>query len=275
MKNPIPCLLLLILLIPVGLSAQVVVPFPTISDTPTIANAAKLIAGATVDTTDTQTAGAAQAETTWQFGTVVGSYTACTVQLNTSNDGVTFYKIGPAIPITVSTSANNAWTVTAPMGSSPSSTTAQSFFRLTKGTLACTGYGTSAPVTIRIVYIPSINGSNDPCITGPFTQVDVNNAAATSFVLVSGGTGLFTHFCGGLLVFASAVNAVVLEGTGGAACPTGTAGISGGTTTGTGWNLTANGVVLKDLKTLTAGDDVCMVLASAVQVSGHLKVVKR
>ena len=117
------------------------------------------IAGASISTTPTSTSGASTAHVAWVFGTVAGAYTGCTVQARTSFDGINFLTLGSAASVTVSSNAVNAWDLyqQAPVSTgvtttTVSSTAAAGFGQLSEYTFACSGYGTSAPVTITAIY---------------------------------------------------------------------------------------------------------------------------
>ena len=117
------------------------------------------IAGATTTTNPTSTAGATTTHLTWVFGTVSGTYTGCTVQAKTSFDGINWLNLGSAASLTVTSNAVNAWDIyqqapvtTGVTTTTVSSTAAAGFGQLSEYTFACTGYGTSAPVTITAIY---------------------------------------------------------------------------------------------------------------------------
>lgn len=122
-------------------------------DTPTIS-----IAGATADTTATPSTAAREAQINWTFGTVSGTYSTCTVQAKTSIDGTNYLTLGSAASVTATSGTVNQWTLIEQLGttsvttSAVSSAAALGFGQLTKFTFACTGYGTSAPVTVTVVY---------------------------------------------------------------------------------------------------------------------------
>lgn len=129
-------------------------PVGVVTDRPAIT-----VASATADTTATPTTSAREAQIQWTFGTVIGSYSTCTVQAKTSYDGANYLTLGAAASVTVSSNAVNAWTIIQQLGttsvttSSVSSTAALGFGQLTKYTFACSGgYGTSAPVTVSVIY---------------------------------------------------------------------------------------------------------------------------
>jgi hypothetical protein len=130
-------------------------PRPTgvIVDTPTIT-----IAGASATTTATPTSSAHEAQIQWNFGTVNGTYSSCTVQAKTSYDGTNYLTLGSAAAVTVSSNALSAWTVIEQLGttsvttSSVGSTVALGFGQLTEFTFSCSSYGTSAPVSISVIY---------------------------------------------------------------------------------------------------------------------------
>ncbi len=123
------------------------------TDTPAIT-----ISGATADTTATPTANAREAQINWTFGTVSGTYTTCTAQAKTSYDGTNYLTLGSAATVTATSNTVNAWTVIEQLGtttvttSAVSSTAALGFGQLTKFTFACSSYGTSAPVTVTVIY---------------------------------------------------------------------------------------------------------------------------
>lgn len=121
---------------------------------PTIA-----ITTATADSAPGTSISAREAHVYWKFGTVVGSYTTCTVQAKTTYDGTNYLTLGSAVSITATTGTGTAWSIFAQNGttnvttSSPSTTVALSFGQKTKFTFTCSGaYGTSAPATISVIY---------------------------------------------------------------------------------------------------------------------------
>ena len=106
------------------------------------------------------------------------------------------------------------------------------------------------------------------------TPVNINISTATTTLLVAGVASRKIRFGSMILMAAGADNVAFIEGTG-ATCGVGTAGMAGGTTAATGFNLIANqgytfgsgvGTVLQ---TFTAGDSVCVVTSAAVQLSGQ------
>lgn len=137
-----------------SVAATISQPVGAVTDTPAIT-----IAGATADTAATFTAGAREAQVQWAFGTVAGSYGTCTVQLKTSYDGgTTWLTLGTAASVTATSNTVNAWTVIEQLGTTSvttgavSATAALGFGSQTKGTFACSSYGTSAPVTVTVIY---------------------------------------------------------------------------------------------------------------------------
>lgn len=128
--------------------------FGYILDNPTVS-----IAGAGVTTSSTSITGVTSVQIAWNFGTVTGSYSGCTVQAKTSFDSVNWFTLGSAVSISVSSNAVNAWTILqqAPTSSGVTVTTssgsaATGFGEQIEYTLACSGYGTRAPVTIEAIY---------------------------------------------------------------------------------------------------------------------------
>jgi hypothetical protein len=130
-------------------------PRPTgvVVDTPAIT-----IAGATANTTATPTSTAHEAQILWNFGTVNGTYSGCTVQAQTAYDGVNFLTLGSAASLTVSSNTLNAWTIIEQLGttsvttSSVSSSAALGFGQLTRFAFSCSSYGTSAAVSVSVIY---------------------------------------------------------------------------------------------------------------------------
>jgi hypothetical protein len=131
-------------------------PRPTgvVVDTPTIT-----IAGATATTTATPTTSAHEAHIIWTFSAVSGSYGACTVQAETTFDGATWLTLGSAASVTVASGTVQAWTILAQAPTSSgvttgtvSSTAALGFGLDTQYVFACSTYGTSAPVSISVIY---------------------------------------------------------------------------------------------------------------------------
>lgn len=117
------------------------------------------IAGASVATSPTSTAGATTAHVTWVFGSVAGTYSNCTVQAKTSFDGVNFLNLGSAAAVTVTPGAVNAWDIyqqalsTNGVTITPvSNSVAAGFGKLSEFAYACSAYGSSAPVTITVIY---------------------------------------------------------------------------------------------------------------------------
>lgn len=128
--------------------------FSAILDSPVLT-----IAGATATTNPTSTTGATTVHVAWNFGTVAGTYTGCTVQAKTSYDGVNWLTLGSAASITVGSSAVNTWDIyqQAPVTTGVTTTTvsgsaAAGIGLQTKYTFACSSYGTSAPVIITAIY---------------------------------------------------------------------------------------------------------------------------
>lgn len=141
--------------LPQPVNAANVQPRPTgvIVDTPAIT-----IAGANATTTATATTSAHEAQISWTFGTVSGTYSSCTVQAKTSYDGVNFLTLGSPASVTVTSNTVNSWTLIEQLGttsvttSSVSSSAALGFGQLTEFTFSCSGYGTSAPASISVIY---------------------------------------------------------------------------------------------------------------------------
>jgi hypothetical protein len=123
-----------------------------------VANPTITIAGTTADTATAPTTNQHEAQILWAFGTVSGTYSTCTVQTKTSFDGSNWLTLGSAATVTATSNTLNAWTIlaqaptTSVTTSSVSSTAALGFGQISKFTFACSGYGTSAPATITVIY---------------------------------------------------------------------------------------------------------------------------
>jgi hypothetical protein len=150
------------------------------------------ITTATADTSAENSLGAAEVNVQFKFGTVAGSYTGCTVQTKTSYDGGTNYlTLGSAVAITVTSTTLNAWTITSKAGSSEtaSSTVALGFGQVTKFTFACSGYGTSAPVTVSAIFRNNTRGSLPPTAYPTAGAITVKYGVAH---LTLGSAGAYT-----------------------------------------------------------------------------------
>lgn len=132
------------------------------------------------------------------------------------------------------------------------------------------------PVVQAAASYPPKNG--DPCTLNMRVSVPINLTAGGK--LISGKTGANTYICSLHLVSALAQNIALVEGTG-TVCATGVAGMEGGSTAATGWNLAANQAVTLGMgshwivNTATATDDVCLLLSGAGQTSGSIQYVQQ
>lgn len=131
------------------------------------------------------------------------------------------------------------------------------------------------PVQAATTYQPR-NG--DPCALNIRQSALVNLAASGR--VITGVAGKYTFVCHIGIVSATAQNIALVEGTG-STCGTGTAGMAGGATAATGWNLGVNGSVFAGTggsfvnATATSGDDVCLLLSSTGQTSGVIQYVQQ
>lgn len=143
---------------------------------------------ATVSSTGFDTRGVHQLGIDWKFGTVVGSYTTCTVQAKTTFDGTNYLTLGSAVTVTVTSGQTNAWTLAEPLGTSVSSTAANSFGTNTLLTFACSGYGTSAPAAVSVM-MQSIPGASSSGGGGGNVQGTLaDNVTNTANPVIIGGT---------------------------------------------------------------------------------------
>lgn len=108
------------------------------------------------------------------------------------------------------------------------------------------------------------------------TYVTINQTAGTQ--LATGVAAERIYICSINVVSATAQNIAVVSGTG-TVCATGIAGVIGGSTAATGWNLAANGGVVHGngaaavANTKVNADNLCLLQSGAGQVSGSLAYV--
>ncbi|MBZ5701486.1 MAG: hypothetical protein LAN84_06535 [Acidobacteriia bacterium] len=118
----------------------------------------------------------------------------------------------------------------------------------------------------------------DPCQAQARSAYSVSITANTQ--IIAGVASKQTYICSALLIVGAATNVALVEGTG-TTCGTGIAGMSGGATAATGWNLAANGGYAFGngqnwiFKTATAADNVCLLVSAANQVSGTITYVQQ
>ena len=97
----------------------------------------------------------------------------------------------------------------------------------------------------------------------------------TGTQIIAGASSKQTYVCSINLVAGAADNVALVEGTG-SVCASSTAGMAGGTTAVTGWNLAANGGMTLGngagivAKTATAADNVCLLVSGSAQLSGTI-----
>lgn len=112
----------------------------------------------------------------------------------------------------------------------------------------------------------------DPCVTNPRKVQVINLTASGQLVTALANQSVYVCFLQ-FSLGAVADNVALVEGTG-STCGTGTVGMAGGATAATGWNLLANGSVtaansgLWVYRTATVGDNICLLVSSAAQISG-------
>jgi hypothetical protein len=146
----------------------------------------------------------------------------------------------------------------------------------------------SAPVTLASdqatqaspLFTRESDGTNavvlDPCRTSANIFKPISQTANTQ--IVTGTSAKKIYICSINLVTAAANNVAVVEGTG-STCATGIAGMAGGTTAATGWNLAANGGLTQGngmgsiMAEATNADNLCLLQSAAVQLSGTIGYV--
>lgn len=101
-------------------------------------------------------------------------------------------------------------------------------------------------------------------------------SATAGAQIVAGTAGQKLHICAINIVVSAADNVAVVEGTG-STCATGTAGLFGGSTAGTGWNLATAGQSVSignghDMLSVvaTTADNICLLASSGAQISGNI-----
>ena len=103
----------------------------------------------------------------------------------------------------------------------------------------------------------------------------VNISTATTTLVITGVSGRHVRI-GAINLFTAAANNVALLSGTGSTCGSGTAGMTGGTTAGSGYNFQAGtGIALGSgfgmvMRTIVAGDSVCIITSAAVQLSGTI-----
>lgn len=121
--------------------------------------------------------------------------------------------------------------------------------------------------------------SNDPCQVQAHVFKPLAIATATTTNIITGTSAKKIYICQIILATGIANNATVIEGTTGATCGSGTAGIFGGTTTGTGFVFAANGGVSIGNggyaigQTATNANDICIITSAAGPLAGGITYV--
>jgi hypothetical protein len=147
---------------------------------------------------------------------------------------------------------------------------------VTAAILAIAGALVLDPIQAATTYNPR---EGDPCVLNVRLAAVINLTASGQ--LSTGVSGNQTYVC--YLQFslsATAENIALVEGTG-TTCGTNTAGLAGGATAATGWNLLANGSVTSGnisnwaYHTATTGDNICLLASSTAQISGVMLYVQQ
>lgn len=132
---------------------------------------------------------------------------------------------------------------------------------------------------LLLVSFTAAKAQADPCQILHRSVAVINLTASGK--LISGVSNKTTYIC--FLQFSlsgTADNVALVEGTG-STCATNTAGMAGGATAATGWNLLANGSVTAGnmaywaFSSATRADDVCLLASSAAQISGVIQYVQQ
>ncbi len=211
------------------------------------------------------------ASITWQTIIAGGTATSISVTLQGSIDNSNW--------VTLDTSTSTT-------GELRTATAAVKFFRCNVGsyttnatTLTCQVMpGRSEGGAVNVTRIAGTVPVLDPCQANSGSQALINLTAGGT--MITGTSAKQTYICALDIVSATAQNIALVEGTG-TVCATNIAGMAGGTTAATGWNLAANDGLVKGsggfwvYKTATTGDNVCLLLSSSGQTSGAIRYVQQ
>lgn len=173
------------------------------------------------------------------------------------------------------------WQATQPVSiaSMPSTPVTGTFWQATQ---PVSGTVTTTPPANASANIAQIAGSTvvaDPCQVN--ARLTANISITASGQIITGTAAKQTYIC--FLQFAASAtadNVALVEGTG-TTCATSIAGMAGGTTAATGWNLLANGSVTAGtiqnwaFKSATLADNVCLLASSGAQISGTVQYVQQ
>jgi len=143
-------------------------------------------------------------------------------------------------------------------------------------TLCAIGYYFDRPIQAAASYNPK---SGDPCSINMRVVTPISLTASAQ--LIAGTSGKQTYICGFNADASGGTQSIALvEGTG-TTCATSIAGMAGGTTAATGWNLANQQMIMIStsnawtLATATAADNVCLLLSGSTQVSGFIQYVQQ
>ncbi|SRR5216684_1859174 len=126
--------------------------------------------------------------------------------------------------------------------------------------------------TNRIGYV-----TDDPCSNASsklYKPISITTATTTN--IITGTAAKIIYICQLFLTSAAADNIAVIEGTTGATCGAGTAGVIGGTTATNGLNFAANGGVsigngaANIARTATVNNDICLITSASTPLAGGI-----
>ena len=129
------------------------------------------------------------------------------------------------------------------------------------------------------LYVNATNGAADPCQANAHVYKPLAIATGTTTNVITGTSAKKLYICQILLTTGIANNVTVIEGTTGATCGSSTAGIFGGTTTGTGFVFAANGGVSIGSggyaigQTATNNNDICIITSASGPLAGGITYV--
>lgn len=137
--------------------------------------------------------------------------------------------------------------------------------------------GTKMPVSIFDSTGTAIAAVTDPCDGNAKTAFPFSISSATTTQLLATSASNKWYVCHIDIIVASANNIALVEDDT-ASCASPTAGMAGGTTAATGWNITGNGISFGNgsgsvFQTAATGRYVCIITSGAAQTSGNIMAV--
>ena len=136
-----------------------------------------------------------------------------------------------------------------------------------------------APYVAVTNTVTTATAAADPCQANAHVYKPLAIATGTTTNVITGTSAKKLYICQIILTTGIANNVTVIEGTTGGTCGSGTAGIFGGTTTGTGFVFPANGGVSIGMggyavaQTATNANDICIITSASGPLAGGITYV--